>query len=136
MTLSSIKYHVLILVFPAIAAAQAGRAELLGTVNDPGGHAVPGASASLRETSTGAQYQVLTSASGAWDFAGLLPGVYDLEIRKPGFQSVRRGAIPLRVADRVVLDLSLSLGDLSQTIEVRDSAPLLETNSGAVSMVV
>lgn len=136
MTWSSIKYHVgLIVLVPTLAAAQAGRAELLGTVRDAAGLVVTGAEAELRDT-TGARYRMVTGPSGTWDFAGLLPGLYDLEIRKPGFQALRRTGIQLRVADRVTLDLALTLGDVSQTVEVSESAPLLETANGALSSVV
>ena len=116
---------------------RAGRApELLGTLRDPSGLAVPAARMELRETGTGARYQTLSGPGGAWQFSGLLPGTYNLEIRKPGFRTVDRAGIQLHVADRVTLDLALVLGDLSQAVEVSASAPLLKTTTGTVSFVV
>ncbi|MBS1859368.1 MAG: TonB-dependent receptor [Acidobacteria bacterium] len=119
-----------------MAAAQSGRAELLGTVTDPAGLPVATAQVALSQPATSAHYQTVTSASGAWDFSGLLPGVYQLEIRKPGFEVLRRPDIQLRVADRVVLDLSLVLGDFSQTLEVTAAAPLVQNTTGTLSLVV
>ena len=119
-----------------LAGAQGGRADLLGTLRDPSGLPVPAARAELRETGTGAQYQALSGPGGAWQFSGLLPGTYNLQIRKPGFRTIERAGIQLHVADRVTLDLALTLGDLSQAVEVSASAPLLKTTTGTVSFVV
>src|SRR5438270_8500653 len=95
MTLSSIRYHaVCLLSLAALLAgfcrAQSGRAELFGVLRDSSGLPIPAATAELREAGTGARRQTLTGADGAWHFAALPPGVYDLELRKPQFQTLKR----------------------------------------------
>ena len=139
-TSSFILYHfrltVLLLACAQTAWTQAGRVELFGTVRDPAGLAVAGANAELREAATGLRQALLTGDDGQYHFAALPPGAYSLTVRKAGFRTLERTGIELRVADRVAIDLSLTLGDRNESVDVTASAPMLQTAGGAVGFVV
>ncbi|HWB82514.1 MAG TPA: TonB-dependent receptor [Bryobacteraceae bacterium] len=113
--------------------AQAGRAELFGTVRDPAGLAVPGASVQLQDENTGVVRNATTSSAGNYYFGALAPGTYDVTVRQEKFQTLHRTGIRLHVADRITLDLPLELGPTSQTVQVSAAAPMLQTGTGTVS---
>jgi hypothetical protein len=139
-TSSFIQYHSRLAVFLLACAqpawTQAGRAELFGTVRDPAGLPVPGATVELREAGTGLRNALLSGDRGEYHFAALLPGSYSVIVRKAGFRTLNRAGIELRVADRVAADLSLTLGDRNDSVEVTAPAPMLQTASGAQGFVV
>jgi hypothetical protein len=127
---------VFLLACARTAWAQAGRAELFGTVRDPAGLAVPGATVELSEANTGLRLAAITGDRGEYHFAALLPGLYRVTVSKAGFRTLRRTGIELRVADRVAADLSLTLGDRNDSVDVTASAPMLRTEGGALGFVV
>src|SRR5262244_2548792 len=97
-----------LLLFVAVLAAQEYRATVVGTVTDPSGAAVPGASVVVTASASGIVSRTLTNGEGAYQVPYLLPGVYAIEISRPGFKTHRRGPIELHV-DRAVLDVALEV---------------------------
>src|SRR6185436_18975141 len=69
-------------------------------------------------------------------FIALLPGSYTLTVAKTGFTTLRRGGVTLRVGDQVALDLTMSVGAITESIDVTASAPLLQSTRGTVSFVI
>src|SRR5262249_34079403 len=119
-------------VISVAAYAQAGRAELFGTVQDPAGLAVANAKLQAENQATMARYPVMTDERGEYHLVGLPAGEYILRIEQPGFQTYRRSGIVLRLGDRTLIDVKLQVGQPSQSVEVTASAPLLQTASGEV----
>jgi hypothetical protein len=115
--------------------AQSGKAELFGTVRDRTGLPLPGAQIEIQEKATGAAYRSASGLAGDYHFFALPTGAYQMVVQKEGFQTLRREGVLLWVADRVLVDLVLDVGDLSQVIDVVASAPLLQTAKGTVSFV-
>ena len=125
------------LLASAIAAlAQSTKAELFGIVRDPAGLAVESAQVEVANTGTRARWSVLTGAGGDYHFSALPAGSYQITVAKAGFKVLKRDGIVLRVGDRVGLDLSLPLGDVTESVEVTAAPPLLESSGGTVSFVV
>lgn len=118
---------------PAAGLAQAGRAELFGTVTDSSGAAVQGARLRAEEQATQARFETLSDARGEYHLLGLPHGEYVLTAGQDAFRSHRQTGILLRAGDRVAIDLTLELGPRSESIEVTSRAPLLETAGGDVS---
>jgi hypothetical protein len=115
---------------------QAGRAELFGTIRDPSGLAVPKATLKAEDQATMARYGVRSDDSGEYHILGLPAGQYTLTIEQEGFHTYHQSGITLRLGDRISLDVKLSLGEPSQTIEVTAATPLLQTATGEVSLNV
>jgi len=109
---------VLALVFPVMVAAQsqATTGVIRGTVTDPSGTAVAGASVVLHETQTGFQRQVTTNERGIF-VAPLMPlGTYDVTARAVGFSEARRTGVRLGVGETVNLNLPLAAVQLQAVV--------------------
>src|SRR2546426_8841103 len=101
---------VLALVFPVLLAAQsqATTGVIRGTVTDPSGTSVAGATVVLRESQTGFQRQVATNERGIF-IAPLMPlGTYDVTARAVGFSETRRTGVRLGLGETVNLNLPLA----------------------------
>ncbi len=118
---------VLALVFPVMLAAQsqATTGVIRGTVTDPSGTAVAGATVALRETQTGFQRQVATNERGIF-VAPLMPlGTYDVTARAVGFSETRRTGVRLGVGETVNLNLPLAAVQL-QAVVVEATQPIVD----------
>src|SRR5216117_2945754 len=118
---------VVALVFPVMLAAQsqATTGVIRGTVTDPSGTAVAGASVVLRETQTGFQRQVASNERGIF-IAPLMPlGTYDVTARAVGFSETRRTGVRLSVGETVNLTLPLAAVQL-QAVVVEATQPVVE----------
>ena len=81
-------------------------------------------------------YGAASDARGEYHILGLPAGQFTLTVEQPGFRTYRQSGITLRLGDRTRLEVKLSLGEPSETIEVTAAAPLLQTASGEVSLNV
>jgi hypothetical protein len=102
---------------------------ITGTVTDPQGAAIPGAKITITEDATGLVYNVEASAAGDFVRPALKPGTYTVTAEAPGFRRVAQKNVVISGGDRVGVPLSLPVGDVTQSIEVSASAPLLQTES-------
>ncbi|MBV8818037.1 MAG: carboxypeptidase regulatory-like domain-containing protein, partial [Acidobacteriaceae bacterium] len=116
--------------------AQAGNAELYGTVRDPSGLAIAGATVTAEESSTTARFSVVSSATGDYRLLGLPAGDFVLTITHPGFKTYHRSGLKLHLGDHTGLDVQLELGQTTESVEVNAAAPLLETATGTVDFHV
>jgi hypothetical protein len=121
----------IVLAVPAFG--QAGKAELFGSIQDPSGLPVWNAKLQAEEQATKARFTTTSDERGAYHLLGLPPGEYVLAVEQPGFQTYRRSGIRLRVEDRTWLQVQLTLGEASESVEVAAAAPLLQTATGEVS---
>ena len=118
---------VLALAFPVMLAAQsqATTGVIRGTVTDPSGTAVAGASVVLRESQTGFQRQVATNERGIF-VAPLMPlGTYDVTARAVGFSETRRTGVRVGVGETVNLNLPLAAVQL-QAVVVEATQPVID----------
>jgi hypothetical protein len=97
-----------------------GRAEVSGTVIDPSGAVISGATITLRETSTRSASTVHANAAGQFLLTALSAGRYEIEITSPGFASLYRDLV-LQPRDRAVLSSTLTVGNATETVEVAAS---------------
>jgi len=120
----------------AAARAQESRGTILGRVTDSTGAVVPGASirAVNLETNTGASGT--TNAEGNFELSYLLTGTYRLEVEHTGFKKFVRAPLEVRVADRISVDVVLELGSVAEVMSVTAEAPLLETTTASLGLVI
>src|SRR3989475_10113227 len=118
---------VLALVFPVLLAAQsqATTGVIRGTVTDPAGTTVAGATVVLRETQTGFQRQVTANERGIFTGSLLPLGTYDVTARAVGFSETRRMGIRVSVGETVNLTLALAAVQL-QAVVVEAAQPVVE----------
>jgi hypothetical protein len=108
-----------------LAQTQAG--SISGTITDPNGAVVPGANIVATQITTGRQYTVSSTQAGLYVFADLPTGPYTITVKQTGFKTFVQTGIEVRVGLRESIDIKLDLGTVQQTVEVKSTAPLLET---------
>jgi hypothetical protein len=118
------------------ALAQVAGATLSGTVTDQSGAFVPQAAISIRNVATDITRATTTSASGFYSVPNLLPGTYDVKASAQGFSTHLSTGITLTVGAQQVLDITLQVGQISQTVQVTTEAPNVELASSSISATV
>ena len=116
--------------------AQAGRGALSGSVKDATGAVLQGASLNLTETNTGSSYKATANADGLFTFPELLPGSYTLTVAAPGFVTYSQSGITVEVGSTATVNVALSVGSATQTVDVSSDASHLETESSDVGTTV
>lgn len=118
------------------ATAQSVRGTILGTVIDASGAAIKGSRVTVLHSATGLTRAELTSAAGEYTIPQLPVGNYVLTVEHPGFKRTEISKLELRVDDKLRVDVTLSLGQTSETISVEEIAPVINTDSSTVGNVV
>ena len=122
--------------FAANLRSQSVRATILGTVTDSSGGIVREARITARQTATDLTRTELTNESGEFSIPQLPVGPYVLTVEKPGFKKTERTGIELRVDDRLRIDVVLPVGQVTETVAVEATSPVVNTDSATVGNVV
>lgn len=123
----------------SLAAAMAfGQAtsQLTGVVTDSTGAGVAGAEIVVLNISTGSERKVTSSETGVYTVPFLTPDIYSVTVQKQGFRQVKREGVRLEVNQTVRLDFQLELGAVTETVNVTESVPLLESDTSSIGQVV
>jgi hypothetical protein len=125
------------LLFGANAAfAQTVTADITGTVTDPSGAAVVGATVTAKSVERGISYTGVTNDAGVYRISRLEPGQYDLKVEKTGFQTALYPTFTLILNQVAQINVELKVGQVSQTIEVTGAAPVLKTETTQVDTII
>ena len=120
----------------AAAVAQTVRGTILGTVTDPSGSVIRQAKVTVREIATGLTRSDVTNDAGEYSIPQLPAGRYDVSVEEPNFKKAERTGIELRVDDRLRIDVTLTVGQVTETVAVEAGAPVVSTDSATVGNVV
>lgn len=121
---------VLILCLPLLPQSYTGR--ILGTVTDQSGAVISGATVVVTDVQRGIARTLTTDQSGEYAAPDLQPGVYKVHISAKGFKTAERVNIQLEVAKDLRIDAALQPGEISQTVEVSEDVPLVDTTSSTL----
>ncbi len=116
--------------------AQSFTGRILGTVTDPDGAVVPGASIRVTSLDTNRTFEASANEMGNYAVANLERGVYQVEVTAPGFKTFVRRGIVLEIQQQARVDVTLQVGEVSESVEVVGDAPLLETADSTLGKVV
>ena len=105
-------------------------------MQDASGARVTNASIVATETATDITYHATSDANGDWTLSPVRIGAYRVSITAKGFKTSVVGPIALDVQQRQRIDVSLELGQVNETVEVHETAPLLETDSSERGQVI
>lgn len=111
-------------------------ATVTGLVTDPAGQAIAEVSVVFTNVNNGAERATQTNREGIYRITGLLPGIYRANLTKDGFSSIVKGGIEVHVQDELSINFALRSGSVLESITVEEGAPLVNTESAAVSTVV
>ena len=112
---------------PVALRAQTDTGSISGSVMDPNGAVILGAKVVATHVPTGRQYSMVTSQAGLYVFPSLPTGPYTLSATQTGFKAYLQTGIEVRVGLRETIDIRLALGTVKETVEVKATAPVLET---------
>jgi len=124
------------LCFTLAALCQTGTSQLSGTVFDSSGAVVPGASVTATNEQTGVSYQQVTTEAGLYSFPSISVGVYSITVEIRGFKTARQTGNVLQVNTPMVVDVTLELGETTETVSVSGSYVALQTSSATMGNVV
>ncbi len=116
--------------------AQAVSGTILGTVQDSTGAAIAGAPVTILSPETGVTRTAVTNSSGEYDVPSLPPGTYNASAEEKGFKKVSISGIRLNVDQKVRVDLKLEVGEITESIQVQGSAPLVQSDSSELGHTV
>ncbi|HZI58820.1 MAG TPA: TonB-dependent receptor, partial [Verrucomicrobiae bacterium] len=118
------------------ASAQVAGGTISGTVKDPSGAVVTGASITITNEATGVARNVAANTDGLYTAPNLLPGTYELKCTATGFRTeVRRGVL-LTVGATQVLDVTMQVGTTGETVVVTSEVPAVQLGTSDISAVV
>ena len=123
-------------VWGLTAQAQLSTATMFGTVTDSTGAAVPGATVTITQTDTHTVRTIKTGNDGAYRADFLPVGPYKISVAAQGFKTLERTGITLTVTEEAHVDLPLSAGGESTTVEVTADVPLLNTGNSTLGRTV
>ena len=120
----------------AFPQASLSTAQLNGTVQDTGGHAVPKAQISVRSVDTNQTYSATTNEDGFYVLPSLQPGRYDLTISSSGFGKYQQTGLSLTVGQVATLNVTLKVATIGEVVTVTTEAPPVETTRTEISQVI
>ena len=97
---------------------------------------MPGATVTVTKTDTGQVRTALSDSDGSYAFPNLPVGPYELKVTLPGFNTQVQSGIVLQVGSNPVVNVTLTVGNLGETVTVVGNASMVETQSTGVGQVI
>ena len=126
----------LLLLSPLAVHAQNYAGSVRGTVTDPAGAAVPGATVTLRDVGTNSTSQTKTSEQGEYAFPLVSVGVYEVTVKQGSFKEFIAKGVEVHVSTATEVNAKLELGSSSETVTVEASDIQVQTTSAEVGAVI
>ena len=120
---------------PALRAQQAA-GSITGTVTDPSGSAVAGATVTAKDAAQGATWTTKTDSAGIYEFPRVSVGEIAVKVEASGFATQQRTPFTLVLNQTARVDFQLAVGKVSETVSVTGAPPLLQTDSSLNGTVI
>src|SRR6185369_11817178 len=124
------------LLAPVAARAQSFTASLLGDVTDSSGAAIPNATLVATNVANNQRTEARSDTTGRYVVPQLQPGVYTLEASAAGFKRYVQTSVNLAVGQQTRLDISLTVGEITENVTVEAATTTIETSTSTVGKVV
>jgi len=131
-----LKYSFAFLLMAAAASAQIVGGSITGTVSDPNGAAVSGATVQVRQLETGATRTLTTAQDGRFYAPSVPVGHFTVVVSQPGFDPQEQGGIDLTVGQVLQLNFTLGIAKLQQQVEVDATADSVNTTTQSTSGLI
>ena len=109
---------------------------ITGTVTDPSGAGVPGATVRVLQVETNSARIVTTSDIGSYTVTQLPPGAYSVKVEKTGFKTFEQQGIILEINQVSQINAQLGIGSQQETVVVTGAPPVIQTEDSSVGLVV
>jgi hypothetical protein len=127
---------VLIALVAGVATAQESRGRVQGTVADPSQAALPEATVTLRNVNTGVETVRQADAAGHFLFDFVQPGTYSVTVQATGLQRFVQENIPVLTAGDVTVNATLSVGSVTETVNVTEEVSSVQFNTSTMTTTV
>ncbi len=118
------------------AGAQAGRGSISGTVTDPSGAIVPGATVKARDQAKGTELDTVSTAAGLYSFISVATGTYNITVSREGFDTAVQKNVHVTVDQTSKINVTLHIGTVSQSITVDESQSLVGSENSTVGQLI
>src|SRR5262245_63309282 len=109
---------------------------MVGTISDPSGAILPGAEVTARNVDTGLTRTLISCVSVAYRLEFLPVCNYVLEVTANGLQKTTRGGIVLQVNDTVRVDVSLTVGKVTEVVTITEAPPAVNTSTSELGRTI
>src|SRR5882724_3625902 len=116
--------------------AQSTYGTVTGSITDPSGAAIAGAQVTLTNLGTSEKRTQPTGSDGLYSFANLFAGRYKVEVEMKGFKRVSHTDIVVELQQTSRIDLTMQVGEVTQTVEVTGETPLLQPETSSLGQIV
>ncbi len=131
------KYACVLFLYATASVAMAqGLGELVGTITDPAGAAVPNAKITVTEAGTGFARTAESTDQGFFAIPSLRPAEYNLVVEAPGFRAFKSTGVTLQADQRATVNVKLELGTVSETVAVNADAVQVDTATSTIKQVI
>ena len=121
---------------PGVLHAQVATAAINGTVTDPSGAVIPGATVSLKNIATNVERTTTTNSAGNYVLVNINPGPYTVTVHKDGFSTATQPQFELQVNQTSTLDFTLHVGSNVETVTVEAAEAGLQTSTSELGAVI
>ena len=122
----------LLFVCSGLLLAQRDLGTITGTITDPQGAAVPNATVTITEDSTGLTTSLQSNESGLFTRPAMKAGTYTVTVEAAGFQKAQQKNVLINPGAPTLVNVTLQVGNATQTVEVTAAAPLLQTETPTI----
>lgn len=127
---------VFLLLFAPVLSAQTTSTEILGVVRDSSGAVIADAQVTITRIATGIKQSKTTDHNGEYTFPLLEIGLYTVHAEKSGFRSQTVTELRLETQQKARVDFALTVGNVTESVEVVANGAVLETENSAVGQVI
>jgi hypothetical protein len=120
-------------VLLSAAQAQSTFGSIVGVVKDPGGLVIPGAKVTLLSLEDRSTRDALSDPDGSFQFMNVKPGRYEIDVHADGFSVFKLQSVQLDARQTLRTDVSLRVASATETVEVGDIAPMINTESAILA---
>lgn len=118
------------------ATAQVTTGTIFGTVTDPQGAVMVGATVTVTNQDQGTVVTKKADETGSFQFPFLIPGSYRVTVEQAGFKKAEQKDVVVAVNSQVRVDMAMTVGNVSETVEVTASAPLVQSTTAETGQVI
>ena len=134
--LETLGLAIAVIIGGSLALGQDPRGAITGTVTDKTAAVIPGVAVRAVNAETGVAASAASNAAGNYHIPFLLPGMYRVTAELAGFKRFVRDNIEVRVGDTVGLTIQMEIGEVTESIEISETTPLLDTTGASLGQVI